>query len=122
MVAPVAWQFDVRGLQIIHWQGHASTGQLPFLMCISPSQPKTISHLFLTCPVAATVTDCLCRLWQAMTGYLPVVSVAGLLATIPLKPKKKKKAEQQQYLRHDDNSGSRLTALTPVMLMESQGA
>ncbi len=20
MVAPVAWQFDVRGLQIIHWQ------------------------------------------------------------------------------------------------------
>ena len=24
-------------------------------------------------------------------------------------------AEQQQYLRHDDNSGSRLTALTPVM-------
>ena len=80
MVAPVAWQFDVRGLQIIHWQGHASTGQLPFLMCISPSQPKTISHLFLTCPVAATVTDWLCRLWQAMTGYLPVVSVAGLLA------------------------------------------
>ena len=80
MVAPVAWQFDVRGLQIIHWQGHASTGQLPFLLCISPSQPKTISHLFLTCPVAATVTDWLCRLWQAMTGYLPVVSVAGLLA------------------------------------------
>ncbi len=31
MVAPVAWQLDVRGLQIIHWQGHASTGQLPFL-------------------------------------------------------------------------------------------
>ena len=30
MVAPVALQFDVRGLQIIHWQGHASTGQLPF--------------------------------------------------------------------------------------------
>ncbi len=24
-------------------------------------------------------------------------------------------AEQQQYLRHDDNSGSRLTPLTPVM-------
>ncbi len=24
-------------------------------------------------------------------------------------------AEQQQYLRHDDNSGSRLTASTPVM-------
>ena len=42
--------------------------------------PSHISHLFLTCPVAATVTDWLCRLWQAMTGYLPVVSVAGLLA------------------------------------------
>ncbi len=25
-------------------------------------------------------------------------------------------AEQQQYQRHDDNSGSRLTPLTPVML------
>ncbi len=52
----------------------------PFSCCISPSQPQTISHLFLTCPVAATVTDWLCRLWQAMTRYLPVVSVAGLLA------------------------------------------
>jgi len=79
MVAPVAWQFDVRGLQIIHWQGHASTGQLPFLM-LYQRQPQTISHLFLTCPVAATVTDWLCPLCQAMTGYLPVVSVAGLLA------------------------------------------
>ena len=37
----------------------------PFSCCISPSQPQTISHLFLTCPVAATVTDWLCRLWQA---------------------------------------------------------
>ncbi len=52
----------------------------PFSCCISPSQPQTISHLFLTCPVAATVTDWLCRLWQAMTGYMPVVSIAGLLA------------------------------------------
>ena len=42
---------------------------------LSPS-----SHLFITCPVAATVTDWLCRLWQAMTGYLPVVSAASLLA------------------------------------------
>jgi hypothetical protein len=32
MVAPVAWQLDVWGLQSVHWQGHASTGQLPFLM------------------------------------------------------------------------------------------
>ena len=42
--------------------------------------PQTISHLFITCPVAATVTDWLCRLWQVMTGYLPVVSAASLLA------------------------------------------
>ena len=40
MVAPVALQFDVRGLQIIHWQGHASTGQLPFLMLYQP-QPAS---------------------------------------------------------------------------------
>ena len=36
MVAPVAWQLDVWGLQSIHWQGHASTGQLPFLMLHRP--------------------------------------------------------------------------------------
>ena len=52
----------------------------PFSCCIDPNQPQTISHLFITCPVAATVTQWLCRLWQAMTGYLPVVSVASLLA------------------------------------------
>ena len=52
----------------------------PFSCCIDPNQPQTISHLFITCPVAATVTEWLCRLWQAMTGYLPVVSVASLLA------------------------------------------
>ena len=28
----------------------------PFSCCIDPSQPQTISHLFITCPVAATVT------------------------------------------------------------------
>jgi hypothetical protein len=62
--------------------GRATPAQAncPFSCCISPSQPQTISHLFLTCPVAATVTDWLCPLCQAMTGYLPVVSVAGLLA------------------------------------------
>jgi len=62
--------------------GRATPAQAncPFSCCINPSQLQTISHLFLTCPVAATVTDWLCRLWQAMTGYLPVVSVAGLLA------------------------------------------
>ncbi len=53
----------------------------PFSCCIDPNQPQTISHLFITCPVAATVTEWLCRLWQGMTGYLPVVSVASLLAT-----------------------------------------
>ncbi len=49
IVAPVAWQLDVWSLQSIHWQSRSST-----------------------CPVAATVTDWLCRLWQAMTGSLPV--------------------------------------------------
>ena len=51
-----------------------------FSSCIGPSQPQTISHLFVTCLVAAEVTIWLCRLWQVMTGYLPVVSVASLLA------------------------------------------
>ena len=62
--------------------GRAAPAQAhcPFPCCSSPSQPQTISHLFLDCPVAVTVTDWLCRLWQAMTGYLPVVSVASLLA------------------------------------------
>ena len=36
MVAPVAWQLDVWSLQSIHWQGHASTGQLPFLLLYRP--------------------------------------------------------------------------------------
>ncbi len=52
----------------------------PFSCCIDPSQPQTISHMFITCPVSVTVTEWLCRLWLAMTGYLPVVSVASLLA------------------------------------------
>ncbi|DBA69810.1 TPA: hypothetical protein ACH3X2_14309 [Trebouxia sp. C0005] len=62
--------------------GRATPAQAtcPFSCCIGLSQPQTISHLFITCPVAATVTDWLCRLWQAMTGYLPVVSAASLLA------------------------------------------
>ena len=47
---------------------------------IGPSQPQTISRLFITCSDATIVTNWLCRLWQAMTGYLPVVSVASLLA------------------------------------------
>ena len=60
--------------------GRATPAQAncPFSCCIDPGQPQTISHLFITCPVAATVTDWLCRLWQAMTGYLPVVSAASL--------------------------------------------
>ena len=79
MVAPVAWQLDVWSLQSI---GRAMPAQpnCPFSCCIDPSQPQTISHLFSTCPVAATVTDWLCRFWQAMTGYLPVVSAVTLLA------------------------------------------
>ena len=49
----------------------------PFSCC--SSQPQTISHLFLECPVAATLTSWLCRLWQAITGHLPEASVATLL-------------------------------------------
>ncbi len=45
-----------------------------------PQSFQTISHLFVTCPVAAIVTILLCRFCQAMTGYLPEVSVASLLA------------------------------------------
>jgi len=47
---------------------------------MDPNQPQTISHLFVTYPVAATVTDWQSCFWQAMTGYLPVASVASLLA------------------------------------------
>ena len=36
MVAPAAWQLDVWSLQSIHWQGVASTGQLPFLLLYRP--------------------------------------------------------------------------------------
>ncbi len=36
MVAPVAWQLDVWGLQSIHWQGHANTGKLPVLILHRP--------------------------------------------------------------------------------------
>ena len=50
----------------------------PFSCC--SSQPQTISHLFLECPVAATLTGWLCRLWQAITGHLPAASIATLLA------------------------------------------
>ena len=51
---------------------------LSFSCCIGPRQPQTIRLLFITCPVAATVTDWLCRLWQGMTGYLHVLSDASL--------------------------------------------
>ncbi len=40
MVAPAAWQLDVWSLQSIHWQGCASTGQLPFLLLYRP-QPAS---------------------------------------------------------------------------------
>ena len=60
--------------------------KLPFLMLYQPQPASDHSHLFLTCPVAATVTDWLCRLWQAMTGHLPVVSVAALLAAVRCAP------------------------------------
>ena len=31
MLAHLAWQLDVWGLQSLHWQGHPRAGQLPFL-------------------------------------------------------------------------------------------
>ena len=52
----------------------------PFACCCTPTQPQTISHMFLGCPVAATVVSWLCRLWQAMTGHTPDASVATILA------------------------------------------
>ena len=52
----------------------------PHACCSGPPQPQTISHLFLECPVAATVSSWLCRLWQAMTGQLPDASVDSILA------------------------------------------
>ena len=52
----------------------------PFACCSAPTQSQTISHMFLDCPVAATVVSWLCRLWQAVTGYMPEASVATILA------------------------------------------
>ena len=53
-------------------------------MNVFPSQKKKKkkkkSHMFLGCPVAATVVSWLCRLWQAMTGHTPDASVATILA------------------------------------------
>ena len=51
----------------------------PFACCCTPTQPQTVSHMFLECPVAATVVSWLCRLWQAMTGHTPDASVASIL-------------------------------------------
>ena len=51
----------------------------PFACCCTPTQPQTVSHMFLECPVAATVVSWLCRLWQAMTGHAPDASVASIL-------------------------------------------
>ena len=52
----------------------------PFACCSAPTQPQTISHMLLDCPVAAAVVSWLCRLWQAMTGCMPAASVATILA------------------------------------------
>ncbi|KAL3155273.1 hypothetical protein ABBQ32_013096 [Trebouxia sp. C0010 RCD-2024] len=51
----------------------------PYACCSSPNQPQSISHMFLECPMAATVIGWLCRLWQAVTGHLPDASVATIL-------------------------------------------
>ena len=52
----------------------------PFASCRTPTQPQAISHVFLDCPVAATVINWLCRLWQTMTGHTPDALVATILA------------------------------------------
>ncbi len=84
MGAPVAWQLDAWGLPVVALEQTLAgprqhrPSALSFSCCIGHSQPQTIRLLFITCPVAATVTDWLCRLWQAMTGYLHVFSDASL--------------------------------------------
>ena len=55
-------------------------GMLPSCLLLRPTQPQTISHMFLDCPVAAAVVSWLCRLWRAMTGCMPEASVATTLA------------------------------------------
>ena len=52
----------------------------PFSCCSQHSQPQTLTHLFLACPVAGSVTSWLCRLWQAITGHMPAVTAASMLA------------------------------------------
>ena len=85
--------------------GRATPAQAncPFSCCINPSQLQTISHLFLSCPVAATVTDWLCRLWQAMTGHLPVVSVAALLAAVRCAPSDLAQTQASSVAQHLDS-------------------
>ena len=62
---------------------HRATPQqanCPLPCCQGSAQLQTVSHLFLTCPAAATAVGWLCRLWQAITGHLPDASVSILLA------------------------------------------
>ena len=44
MVAPVASQLVVLGIQSIHWQGHANAGQLPFLVFLSLCQMMKVPN------------------------------------------------------------------------------
>ena len=45
------------------------------------NQPETLTHMFLTCPVAARVIRWVCDLWPAVTGgSRPVASAAVFLA------------------------------------------
>ena len=46
VVAHTAWLCDVRGFQSLHWQSHARAG---IACCSAPTQPQTISHMFLDC-------------------------------------------------------------------------
>ena len=62
---------------------HRATPQqayCPLPCCQGSPQLRTVRHLFLTCPAAATAVSWLCRLWQAITGHLPQASGSNLLA------------------------------------------
>ncbi|DBB06976.1 TPA: hypothetical protein ACH3X1_011569 [Trebouxia sp. C0004] len=59
---------------------HRILWRVALLLAVAPRPAPDHQPHVLECPVAATVVSWLCRLWQAMTGYMPVASVATILA------------------------------------------
>jgi len=55
MVTPVAWQLMWRVYKAYVGRTTPAQANCPVSCCIGPSQPQTISHLFIACPVAATL-------------------------------------------------------------------